>query len=420
MGKIVKYCSSCDEGFSEKFSFCPNCSASLQAFEMNPVTGATTAVEEAAPAAPAFIAETPAETNGHTETTNAAFDAADENAVEAADENVDLEYDDSKYEYLNVEDEKPAHAPAFTATPVSDDDGYHLTVIEETNGGQRNGLLLASTVFMVLFVCGATVYSLFNKALDVGSISEGTSLAMLLDDVPMPVEEEKEQKKEKNAGGGGGGGREEKDPASQGDLADQTKNPIRPPDAHVPRLDNPALTLPPPSTEGNMKFEKKYNKWGVPNGLDGLTSNGTGSGGGLGNGYGTGQGSGTGTGAGSGNGSGYGNGNGNGNGNGDGDGTGGGPPPSVAKVTTPLKIIFKPKATYTDQARTQNVQGSVTLKITLMANGSVGSITPVSRLPYGLTEQAIAAARQIKFEPKKVNGVPVSTTVTFQYGFNIY
>jgi len=211
MGKIVKYCSSCDEGFSEKFSFCPNCSASLQAFEMNPVTGATTAVEEAAPVAPAFIAETPAETNGHTETTDAAFDAADENAVETADENVDLEYDDSKYDYLDVEDEKPAYAPAFAATPTGDDD-YHLTVIEETNGGQRNGLLLASTVFMVLFVCGATVYSLFNKALDVGSISEGSSLAYLIDEVPMPVEEEKEQKKDKNAGGGGGGGREENIP----------------------------------------------------------------------------------------------------------------------------------------------------------------------------------------------------------------
>ena len=37
MGKIVKYCSSCDEGFAEKFGFCPNCAAPLQAFEMNPL-----------------------------------------------------------------------------------------------------------------------------------------------------------------------------------------------------------------------------------------------------------------------------------------------------------------------------------------------------------------------------------------------
>ena len=389
----------------------------MQAFEMNPVTGATTAVEEAAPVAPAFIAETPAETNGRTETTDAAFDAADENAVETADENVDLEYDDSKYDYLNVEDEKPAYAPAFAVTPVGDDD-YHLTVIEETNGGQRNGLLLAATVFMILFVGGATVYSLFIKPLDLGAIGDENSLAYLGDVEPVPIDEEKPQKKDKDAGGGGGSGSQDKDPASRGDLADQSKTPTRPPNVNTPRSDEPMLQT--PTTEGNKTFEKKYNKWGLPNGLDGLSSNGTGSGGGIGSGYGSGQGNGTGSGAGNGNGSGYGNGNGNGNGNGDGDGTGGGPPPSVAKVTTPLKIIFKPKATYTDQARTNNVQGSVTLKITLMANGAVGSITPVSRLPYGLTEQAIAAARQIKFEPKKVNGVPVSTTVTFQYGFNIY
>ena len=38
MGKIVKFCSSCDEGFAEKFGFCPNCAAPLQAFEMNPLS----------------------------------------------------------------------------------------------------------------------------------------------------------------------------------------------------------------------------------------------------------------------------------------------------------------------------------------------------------------------------------------------
>ena len=45
MGKIVKYCSSCDEGFAEKFGFCPDCGAPLQAFEMNPV-GNETSLEE--------------------------------------------------------------------------------------------------------------------------------------------------------------------------------------------------------------------------------------------------------------------------------------------------------------------------------------------------------------------------------------
>lgn len=46
MGKIVKYCSSCEEGFAEKFSFCPNCASELSAFEMKPIEDTTPVVEE--------------------------------------------------------------------------------------------------------------------------------------------------------------------------------------------------------------------------------------------------------------------------------------------------------------------------------------------------------------------------------------
>src|SRR6478672_55906 len=146
MGKIVKYCSSCDEGFAEKFTFCPDCGASLQAFEMNPVTGASTPVEEPAPTQPAFVAESPVETQApadfHEVSEVPTEPAAPANfqeevftpaepvqtpAVEAAaDEDVDLEYDDSNYDHLDVDDE-PAHAPVYTgpmiATPTVDD-GY--------------------------------------------------------------------------------------------------------------------------------------------------------------------------------------------------------------------------------------------------------------------------------------------------------
>ena len=38
----------------------------------------------------------------------------------------------------------------------------------------------------------------------------------------------------------------------------------------------------------------------------------------------------------------------------------------------------------------------------------------------GLTEMATPSARQIKFEPKKVNGVPQSISVTVEYSFVIY
>lgn len=102
-----------------------------------------------------------------------------------------------------------------------------------------------------------------------------------------------------------------------------------------------------------------------------------------------------------------------------------GPPaekPSDQKqpVTDPLMIIAKPQARYTDPARNAKIQGSVRVKVTLLASGGTGTVTPVNELPNGLTEQAIAAARRIVFLPKRVNGVPISVTVTIDYTFSIY
>ena len=85
-----------------------------------------------------------------------------------------------------------------------------------------------------------------------------------------------------------------------------------------------------------------------------------------------------------------------------------------------VKFLAKPRAQYTDDARANDVQGNVTLRVTFQSNGEVGNITVVEGLSYGLTEQAIAAARQIEFEPKVVNGEPVSVTMPVQYSFSIY
>jgi protein TonB len=299
-----------------------------------------------------------------------------------------------------------------------DGEGYAITVIEE-KGGQRNGLLLAATAFTVVVALGAWAVSLFNKSLDLGAIGDDQSIAYLLEDVPMPIEDEPEKpQKDKEDGGGGGSGKEEKDPVTQGDLANQTKNPIRPPSVDVHRSDNFELKLPTPSTEGNKTFEQKYNTYGDPNSKYTGISNGSGRGGGIGTGDGTGQGSGTGSGAGSGSGSGYG--SGSGSGNGSGSGTGGGPPPVAARVTQPLRITYKQKAQYTDAARTNGVQGTVTLRVTFLASGGIGSITTVKGLPHGLTEQAIAAARSMKFEPELANGVARTTTRPVSFTFNIY
>jgi TonB family protein len=96
-------------------------------------------------------------------------------------------------------------------------------------------------------------------------------------------------------------------------------------------------------------------------------------------------------------------------------------PPGQPVVTDqPLKILSKPKANYTEPARANNVQGTVTLKVTFLANGNIGTVVPIKRLPNGLTEEAESAARLIRFEPAMKNGVPVTTTKTLEYPFIIY
>jgi TonB family protein len=447
MGKIVKYCSSCDEGFSEKFGFCPNCAAPLQTFEMNPVEGmrpTEPAIDIPAPADEPVSADTVSMSGADTilevpeevqpymaQETQPSFTVEDA-PIEVANADVIDE------EMTEPEDEYKTN-PAWTALPTEayagtgihnyepnytkeDDGGYYVTVIQEKNGKQRNMLLLGSLVLMLSVAFGSYLVSLFKKEMFVGAIGDERSLAMLLDDVPMPVEEPEEKPNKDKAGGGGGGGKEEPEPVNQGDLPDQTPDPIRPPDPKVHRMDDPALVIPPPSTQGNMKTEKKYGRWGDPNSFSDTLSNGPGSGGGMGTGIGTGAGSGRGTGMGSGSGSGAGSGEGDGYGDGRGSGIAGAPPkaPPAGGVTSPFRIISKPRATYTDAARTNNVQGSVLVKVTLLASGQVGSVAVVRGLPHGLSERAIAAAKQIRFEPKKVNGAPVSVTQTFEYTFSIY
>ncbi len=85
-----------------------------------------------------------------------------------------------------------------------------------------------------------------------------------------------------------------------------------------------------------------------------------------------------------------------------------------------LSILSKPRADYTPEARKANVSGTARLKVTFGANEQITSITPMNELPFGLTEQAIAAARKLEFEPETKCGNPVSVTKVIEYNFNLY
>ena len=467
MGKIVKYCNSCEEGFAEKFGFCPNCGDHLQPFEMVSPIGNTyipqnqisteepkslvnevkmdeipaaafgdnKIVEETAPIN--YVEETPVYNNL----------LSNQTASESYDPEVsrvqEIEVESSKFEDAGFEESNKYKSAASTAgfdnavynssqpntSYQSDDDAFHVTVIQDKNAGQRNLLLLGSLLLMTTLVLGGAIVSLFNKDALVGSIDQGDLVAFVPEVEPVQIEEVPPPKKDKDdGGGGGGGGREEDAPVQKGRLADQTRERIIiAPDKSITQVTNPAIPII-AQTQGDIKRKPTSEPYGLPNG-GAVGSNGTGMGGGMGGGRGTGMGNGNGTGEGIGNGSGSGSGTGNGNGGGTGNGSGVAtkppPPPAPVKpkppaVTQVMRITSKPRPGYTDAARQNNIQGQVTLRVTFNANGTIGNISPVSGLPHGLTEQAIAAARNIRFEPQLVDGVAKSVTKTLQFSFSIY
>ena len=98
--------------------------------------------------------------------------------------------------------------------------------------------------------------------------------------------------------------------------------------------------------------------------------------------------------------------------------------PSVQAVSaptiTPLTILSKEPASYTANARNNNVSGTVRLLILFAASGQVTHILVLRDLGYGLTENAVRAARQIKFEPAKQDGKPFSQVKIVEYNFTVY
>ena len=85
-----------------------------------------------------------------------------------------------------------------------------------------------------------------------------------------------------------------------------------------------------------------------------------------------------------------------------------------------LQILYKPLAHYTDEARVNNIQGAVILRVVFLGNGTIGNISVIEPLPHGLTEKAIEAAKKIRFEPEIKNEKPVVVAKKIQFTFTIY
>jgi TonB family protein len=224
--------------------------------------------------------------------------------------------------------------------------------------------------------------------------------------------------------GSGSGGLNHPIPAQQG--RPPQPSPIPAPISQFPPVHKPSLPVAGIDIDPALWANLPLPAYGDPRSSSTTPSNGPGDGGGMGNAIGTGIGEGRGSGVGPGE-------DGNIGGGRKGPPGGGGPGGSngndpndrdrvyrLPQVTERARVISKPEPQYTEDARRNQITGTVILRTVFSRTGEVINIRASQSLPFGLTEKAIAAARQIRFHPATKDGHPVNVYVQLEYNFSIY
>ena len=224
--------------------------------------------------------------------------------------------------------------------------------------------------------------------------------------------------------GGGSGGQHDPLPAQQG--RPPQPSPIPAPIPKFPPVKNAALPVAGIDIDPALWKQLPMPGYGDPRSRSNAPSNGPGDEGGMGNANGTGIGDGLGPGIGPGA-------DGNTGGGPKGPPGGGGPggsdgnnphdPDRVfsgTQVTERARVLSKPEPQYTEDARRNQITGTVVLRAVFSRTGEVTNIRAVNALPFGLTEKAIAAARLIRFRPAAKDGRPVNVYMQLEYNFNLY
>ena len=93
---------------------------------------------------------------------------------------------------------------------------------------------------------------------------------------------------------------------------------------------------------------------------------------------------------------------------------------SNTSLSTKPRILSKPEPQYTEEARQNQITGTVVLSVVFAETGEVTDIQVIKGLSHGLSERAIEAAKQIKFVPAESNGKKVPFKILLEYNFNLY
>lgn len=91
---------------------------------------------------------------------------------------------------------------------------------------------------------------------------------------------------------------------------------------------------------------------------------------------------------------------------------------TLDQADTKLQILSKPRPSYTNDARFSGTSGIVILLVVFGSDGTLQFIAPRISLPNGLTAEAIAAAKKIKFKPAIKDARPISVFAQIEYSFS--
>jgi protein TonB len=252
------------------------------------------------------------------------------------------------------------------------------------------GLSVAMMVYAVAFsiIYGSYYISHRNRS----SVESRKQIEVTLLALP-PVIAVKPQPRVKQAGGGG----------NQLNLPKQAVEQPRPevvkPRPELRPLDQIQLKTDPQAELA--RAAATADAGGPPSVTSAAASGGSGTGGGAGAGHGTGVGSGNGPGVGTGESVDY------------------NSVFSVGSVTVRPQILGRPTPGYTDEARRNQIEGSVKISVLLKADGAVSDIKVARGLGYGLDEKAIEAARQLRFVPAQKDGRAVSVRLFLEFKFSL-
>ena len=204
-------------------------------------------------------------------------------------------------------------------------------------------------------------------------------------------------------GGGGGGGAHEIIEPTKGHLPTLiAKTPITPP--QIIRIDRPKLAVEPTEVVKMPDSNPTLPVMGMSQSPQiALASQGKGGGSGFGQGLGGGIGAGHGSGAGPGSGGGY-----------------GGGLMSVGGGVSAPQLLKSVDPEFTEDARRQNYQGSVSIKLIVDSQGNPQDVRLLSHLGMGLDEKAIEAVRQYRFRPAMYQGHPVSVQILIDVDFHLH